>query len=93
MQTYDHPFRTVLPPLPPAPANGAVQIAEVQPAGLVTCSICLSVRRGSQWIDAEVAIRELRSYESREPVRLAHGLCDDCNEDVAGRRGRAANAA
>ena len=82
MQTYEHPVRTVPPSLPPT-----------QAAGLVTCSICLGVRRGSEWIGADVAIRELRSYESREPVRLAPGLCDDCTEDVAVRRGQVANAA
>jgi hypothetical protein len=59
-------------------------------AGLVTCSICLRVQRESGWVPAEEAIRELRSFELRDPIRLAAGLCDDCADDLALRRTDAA---
>jgi hypothetical protein len=29
---------------------------------LVTCSLCMRVRRGSEWMDAELVIRDTRSY-------------------------------
>jgi hypothetical protein len=61
--------------------------AHTLPAGLVTCSICLRVLRGSEWIDAEEAIRELRSFARRQPLRLGHGLCDACTDELAERRG------
>ena len=61
--------------------------AHTHPAGLVACSICLRVLRGSKWIDAEEAIRELRSFDHRQPLRLGHGLCDACTDELAQRRG------
>jgi hypothetical protein len=61
--------------------------AHTHPAGLVTCSICLRVLRGSKWIDAEEAILELRSFDRRQPLRLGHGLCDACTDELAERRG------
>lgn len=63
------------------------------PQGLATCSICLRVWRGSEWIDAEQAIIELRTFAHGEPVRLAPGLCDDCREELAERRGLASPVA
>lgn len=78
MQSAQRPFEVVLPP--PLPAD-------VQPAaGLVTCSICLAVQRGSGWISAEEAIRTLRTYERRDPVGLRPGLCDDCSDAIEERR-------
>jgi hypothetical protein len=64
--------------------------AHTHPVGLVTCSICLGVLRGSKWIDAEEAIRELRSFDRQQPLRLGHGLCDACTDELAERRGRVA---
>jgi hypothetical protein len=61
-----------------------------QPIRLVSCSVCLRVLHDSEWIPAEVAIRELHSYGFPEPVGLAPGLCDDCSAAVAERRGRVA---
>ena len=37
---------------------------------LVTCSVCLRVRRGSAWIEPEDVITALRSYELESPPRL-----------------------
>jgi hypothetical protein len=53
---------------------------------LVTCSLCLRVLRGDEWIDAEQAIRALRSYDLPSPVSLAPGLCDECRDELAERR-------
>jgi hypothetical protein len=55
---------------------------------LVSCSICLRVLRGSEWIEAERAIRALRSYELAAPPRLEPGLCDACAESISRRRAR-----
>jgi hypothetical protein len=44
---------------------------------LVTCSLCLRVRRGSAWVEPEALITELRSYELDTPPRLLPGVCDD----------------
>jgi len=63
-----------------------VYLAHIPQAGLVTCSICLRVQRESGWVEAEEAIRELRTFELRAPLRLGSGLCDDCSDDLAERR-------
>ncbi|HEY2740723.1 MAG TPA: hypothetical protein VGI69_00915 [Gaiellaceae bacterium] len=55
---------------------------------LVTCSLCLRVRRGSAWAEPESVITELRSYELETPPRLLPGICDTCIDDVLGRRAR-----
>jgi hypothetical protein len=70
------------PLFPPQPPD-----AHTHPAGLATCSICLRVLRGSKWIDAVEAIRELRSFDRPQPLRLGHGLCDACTDELAERRG------
>jgi hypothetical protein len=54
--------------------------------GMVTCSRCLRVQRGSSWIEAEDVIRELRSYELAEAPRLRPGLCDRCRDILSARR-------
>ena len=56
---------------------------------LVTCSLCLRVRQGSAWVDAEAVIRELRTYELRSLPRLESAVCDDCLAAILGRRARA----
>ncbi len=53
---------------------------------LVTCSICLRVRRGSEWREAEQLIRELRSYEFEAPPRLHSAVCEVCAESIFSRR-------
>ena len=55
---------------------------------LVTCSLCLRVRRGSEWMEAERVISELRSFELSSPPRLQSGVCDDCAESIFARRAR-----
>ena len=55
---------------------------------LVACSLCLRVRRGSSWVEAEEVIRALRTYDLAGPPRLAAGICDHCTEAVCARRAR-----
>lgn len=57
--------------------------------GFKACSICLRVKRGSQWIEAERVIREGRTYDLVEPPRLANGVCDDCAVSIFRRRAEA----
>jgi hypothetical protein len=56
---------------------------------LTACSLCLRVWDGGGWVDADRAIRRLRSYELPTPVRLAPGLCDGCSDAIARRRAAA----
>jgi hypothetical protein len=60
--------------------------ATKQGADLITCSLCLRVRRGSEWRDAEHVIRELRSYELESPPRLHSAVCEVCAESIFSRR-------
>jgi hypothetical protein len=53
---------------------------------LVTCSLCLRVRRGSAWIEPEDVNTALRSYELESPPRLLPGVCDDCADAIFDRR-------
>jgi hypothetical protein len=53
---------------------------------LITCSMCLRVLRGSEWLEAEHVIHELRSYELEAPPRLRPGLCDFCADSIVTRR-------
>jgi hypothetical protein len=52
---------------------------------LIVCSICLRVRRGSEWLDAERVIRDIKSYDDELP-RLHGAVCDDCTEAISRRR-------
>ena len=54
--------------------------------GLVSCSVCLRVLRGSNWVEAEHVIREIRSFELEAPPRLQSGVCDGCAESIFTRR-------
>ena len=56
--------------------------------GMVTCSQCLRVQRGSSWLEAEDIIAELRTYELVDPPRLRPGLCDRCTATLAAARTR-----
>jgi hypothetical protein len=53
---------------------------------LVTCSVCLRVRSGLEWIEAEQLIREIRSYELEALPRLLSGVCDFCAGSISDRR-------
>ena len=59
---------------------------------LATCSLCLRVRRGSAWLDADAVIRELRTYELRSLPRFEPAVCDDCLAAILERRSRAEEA-
>ena len=54
--------------------------------GLVVCSRCLRVERGSRWVEAENVIRVLRSFELPEAVKLRPGLCDRCRQRIESMR-------
>jgi hypothetical protein len=58
----------------------------------VTCSLCLRVRRGSEWMDAELVIRDTRSYELATLPRLLPGVCEGCAESIYSRRTQIADA-
>lgn len=60
---------------------------------LVTCSLCLRVLRGSEWVEAESVIRELRSFALQAPPRLQSAVCDHRAEAILSRRAQAAEAA
>jgi hypothetical protein len=53
---------------------------------LATCSVCLRVRRGSEWIEAERVISEIRSYDFDAPPRLGSAICDGCADSILSRR-------
>jgi hypothetical protein len=53
---------------------------------LIACSLCLRVRRGSEWMEAESVIREIRSYAFDAPPRLQSAVCDVCAESIFSRR-------
>jgi hypothetical protein len=59
---------------------------------LLTCSLCLRVLRGSEWIEAEHVIRQLRSYELESPPRLRPAVCELCAESILNRRAEAVEA-
>ena len=53
---------------------------------LTACSLCLRVLRGSEWVEAARAIRELRTYDLGAAPRLLPGVCDSCARKIADRR-------
>jgi hypothetical protein len=59
---------------------------------LVTCALCLRVRPGSEWMQAELAIRETRSYELATAPRLPPAVCEACAESIFGSRMQVADA-
>jgi hypothetical protein len=75
MKTLLVPLLRVSRPLQPESQNG-----------LITCSLCLRVRRGAEWIEPEYVIRELRSYELAAPPHLQPAVCEDCAEAIFSRR-------
>jgi hypothetical protein len=58
---------------------------------LIACSICLRVRSGSDWLDAEDVIRDIRSYDDDLP-RLRGAVCNDCAELILRRRAEVEDA-
>ena len=68
-----------------------LHLRAARPAGssaddLVACSLCLRVRRGSDWLPAEQVIREIRSYDLATLPRLNDGVCEFCAEGIFDRR-------
>jgi hypothetical protein len=53
---------------------------------LITCSLCLRVLRGGDWVDAERVIREIRSYELEAPPHLHDAVCEACADSIFSRR-------
>jgi hypothetical protein len=60
---------------------------------LTVCPICLRVLRGSEWLEAEQVIRDIRSYELDELPELSSTVCDPCVESIYSRRMDARRAA
>ena len=58
------------------------------PTDLIACSLCLRVRRGSEWVEAETVINELRSFALEAPPRLRAAVCEHCAEPILRRRAR-----
>jgi hypothetical protein len=59
---------------------------EQQPITLTGCPLCLRVLRGSDWVEAERVIRDIRSYELAAPPRLEWTVCELCSESIFNRR-------
>ena len=58
---------------------------------LIVCSICLRVLRGSEWLDSERVIADIKSYDGELP-RLLDAVCDYCIEAISHRRAAAQEA-
>jgi hypothetical protein len=56
---------------------------------LTACPLCLRVLRGTEWVDAETVIRELRSFEHEAPPRFEPALCPTCAIAIQLRRAEA----
>jgi hypothetical protein len=77
-----HPQRT--------DAKGEMTMRHRKESGtsLTTCSLCLRVLRGFEWVEAERVIDEIRSYELEAPPRLRAALCEGCADSISRRRAR-----
>lgn len=53
---------------------------------LLACSVCLRVQQRGKWIEADEAIRRLRTFEIEQVVRLGGGLCERCEAELRLRR-------
>lgn len=58
------------------------------PWALKACSVCLRVLQGSEWVEAEIVMRELRSFDFATAPRLKPALCDRCVRSLRERRAR-----
>lgn len=56
------------------------------PKGLIICTLCQRVRRGTEWVETERMIRELRSYELDRIPELHGTVCDECVDSILLRR-------
>jgi hypothetical protein len=74
-----------------APATSMLRAMETN--SLITCSVCLRVLHGGEWIDAERAITLLRSFSHPVPPRLESAVCDHCQESIRRRRALAGTLA
>jgi hypothetical protein len=79
-------YRRVALPQPLVDGDPSERMTELRNLSVVACSLCLSVLHDGVWVEAEEAIRELRSYESPVPIALEAGLCDECSDRVRARR-------
>ena len=86
MSTQSNPRAYRRIPLPQLPMESSLQSVPAPELSVVACSLCLRVQRDGTWIEAEEAIRELRSYEFSAPLPLEPGLCDECRDSVRARR-------
>jgi hypothetical protein len=66
----------------PATSGRHERSVEGHMTDLIACSICLRVLRGSEWLDAERVIRDIRSYDDELP-RLHNAVCEDCAEAIS----------
>jgi hypothetical protein len=62
------------------------------PKGLIICTLCQRVQRGSEWVETERMIRELRSYDLESIPQLHGTICDDCVDSILVRRAEPGNA-
>ena len=53
---------------------------------LVACSLSLRIREGGAWIEAGEVIRQLRTFEHDDVVRLGGELCERCEAELRRRR-------
>ena len=87
MSTQPDPQAYRRVPVPHLPPEGPLRnVPAPREPSVVACSLCLRVDRNGTWVEAEEAIRELRSYELSAPLHLAPGLCDECGDSVRARR-------
>jgi hypothetical protein len=77
------------PPMLSPSGNSAARRGDAALA-LTACSVCLRVWQGSDWVDPETVIRQLRSFDVVTAPRLNPGLCDRCARSLRERRARPA---
>lgn len=88
MTTHDVPLHEASRPPASSRHGGALSPIRAE-FGIVACSRCLRVQRGSSWFEAEEIIRALRSFELVEAPKLLPGLCDRCRSAIDARRATA----
>jgi len=72
------------------PRHGVARLPRVhEVAVLDACSICLSVRYESRWIEPGIAIRAMRTFELDSPPRLQPAICERCAAALSSQRSRA----
>jgi hypothetical protein len=86
MKPYDDPARDLDPPFGFTDEGLFQDAPDSRPQSVVACSVCLRVLRGDAWIEAEAAIRELRSFERPTALPLEPGFCAECSDRARARR-------